>query len=122
MKFSLLLLSTLLFFGQSFAADDVVTLAYPGSREPGELVGAASSCISTAAADWHWRALAEKAALAIGWKTGAGKWTVQAPNEKCFSTGPADADGWREITGVVEAPAGAGKIAFMPSGCATQGA
>lgn len=54
-------------------------------------------------------------ALAIGWKTSEGKWTATAHNAKFFPTGPADAESWREITGLVEAPAGAGQIVFMAS-------
>ena len=57
-------------------------------------------------------------ALAIGWKTSDGKWTAQAHNAKFFPTGPADTDGWREITGLVEVPSGAGQIIFMPSAAA----
>ncbi len=52
-------------------------------------------------------------ALAIGWKTSEGKWTAYAHNAKFFPTGPADTEGWREITGLVEAPPNAGQIVFM---------
>ena len=54
-------------------------------------------------------------ALAIGWKTSDGKWTAHAHNAKLFPTGPADAEGWREITGLVEVPLGAGQLVFMAS-------
>ena len=57
-------------------------------------------------------------ALAIGWKTSDGKWTAHAHNEKFFPTGPADADGWREITGLVEAPPSAGQVVFIASAAA----
>ncbi len=56
--------------------------------------------------------------LTIGWKTSDGHWTAHAHNAKFFPSGPADADGWREITGLIEVPSGAGHIVFMASAAA----
>ena len=54
-------------------------------------------------------------ALAIHWKTSEGKWTAWAHNAMFFPTGPADAEGWHEIIGLIEAPPSAGQIVFMAS-------
>ena len=59
--------------------------------------------------------------LALGWKTGEGKWTAQARNARFFPVGSADATGWREITGLVETPRGAGQVVFMVSATAQLG-
>jgi hypothetical protein len=61
------------------------------------------------------------AALLIGWKTAAGQWTAHAHNRRFLSEGPADAEGWREVTGLVEAPASAGRLEFMPSAAGQRG-
>jgi hypothetical protein len=51
--------------------------------------------------------------LTIGWKSTDGKWTAQSSNVRLLPTGPAAADGWQEITGLVEVPRGAGQLVFM---------
>ncbi len=54
------------------------------------------------------------ASLNIGWKTAEGVWTATAQN-RCFvgSSGP-DPDGWIEIGGLVQVPASADVLVFMP--------
>jgi hypothetical protein len=52
------------------------------------------------------------ASLDIGWNTAEGKWTASAQDRSFVGDGPADAEGWREIVGLVEVPAGAGQIFF----------
>ena len=56
---------------------------------------------------------AGQGALAIRWKTADGKWTAMEHDARYFPTAPADADGWCEITGVVEVPKTAGQAVFM---------
>ncbi len=56
---------------------------------------------------------AGQGALAIRWKTSDGKWTAMQHDARFFPTTPADANGWRKITGLVEVPRGAGQAAFM---------
>ena len=58
------------------------------------------------------------ASLGIGWKTAAGAWTAQAQNRRFLGAGPADAEGWREIVGLVEAPSEAGQLVFMSAASA----
>ena len=53
------------------------------------------------------------ASLNIGWKDAAGAWTARARNRQLVGADPADAAGWREIVGLVEAPPEAGKLVFM---------
>ena len=53
------------------------------------------------------------AALSIGWKTADGKWTAHARNARFVPSAPPAADGWQEIHGLVEVPAGAGQLMFM---------
>ena len=53
------------------------------------------------------------ASLGIGWKTAEGAWTATPQNRRLAGAGPPDADGWREIVGLVEAPASAGQMVFM---------
>jgi hypothetical protein len=55
------------------------------------------------------------ASLDIGWKTADGKWTAYAQDRRFVGDRPADADGWREIVGLVEVPPGAGQISFAAS-------
>lgn len=52
-------------------------------------------------------------ALSIGWKTADAKWTAQADNARFLPSTPAAADGWQEITGLVEVPSTAGQLVFM---------
>ncbi len=51
--------------------------------------------------------------LSIGWKTLDGAWTAHSQNRRLVGTEPADATGWREIIGLVEAPPEAGQLVFM---------
>jgi hypothetical protein len=53
------------------------------------------------------------ASLNIGWKDADGAWTARARNRQLVGADPADAAGWREIVGLVEAPPEAGKLVFM---------
>jgi len=53
------------------------------------------------------------ASLIIGWKTAEGQWTAHAHNRRYVAGGPADAEGWREISGLVEVPVSAGRLQFM---------
>jgi hypothetical protein len=57
-------------------------------------------------------------ALAIGWKTGAGKWTASAHNARVVPAGPAGADGWSDIITLIEVPPTAEQIVFMASAAA----
>ncbi len=52
------------------------------------------------------------ASLDIGWKTTDGKWTAYAQDRRFVGDRAADADGWREIVGLVEVPPGAGQLSF----------
>jgi hypothetical protein len=54
-------------------------------------------------------------ALAIGWKTGAGKWTAHAQNIRIVPVGPVGADGWSEIITLIEVPPTAEQLIFMAS-------
>ena len=56
---------------------------------------------------------AGQGALAIRWKTADGKWTAMQHDARFFPTAPPDAQGWCEITGLVEVPRGAGQAVFM---------
>ena len=59
-------------------------------------------------------------ALSIGWKTADSKWTAQSYNASFVASAPPDAQGWQNITGLVEVPRGAGQIVFMTSASAQQ--
>ncbi len=61
-------------------------------------------------------------ALSIGWKTPDGKWTAHAHNARFLPSAPSAADGWQEITGLVEVPRDAGQIVFMAAASAQTGA
>lgn len=50
-------------------------------------------------------------ALSIGWKSAEVKWIAQTSNVRLLPSGPAD--GWQEITGLVEVPANAAHLMFM---------
>jgi len=51
--------------------------------------------------------------LSLGWKTAEGKWTAHARNARFVAAGAAEADGWQEITGIVEVPREASQAVFM---------
>lgn len=51
------------------------------------------------------------AALAIGWKTADGKWTAHDRNARFVAT-RTDAEGWQEISHLVEVPPDAGQLVF----------
>jgi hypothetical protein len=55
------------------------------------------------------------AGLGVGWKTADGKWTAPAEDHQFVGTGAADASGWRDIVGLVEAPSGVGQLVFTAS-------
>ena len=52
-------------------------------------------------------------ALSIGWKTSDGKWTAHAQNGRFLPSAQPAADGWQEITALVEVPSGTGQLVFM---------
>ena len=60
-------------------------------------------------------------ALSIGWKTPDGKWTAHAHNARFLPSAPLAADGWQEITGLVEVPRDAGQLVFMAAASAQTG-
>ncbi len=58
------------------------------------------------------------ASLIVGWKTASGQWTAHARNRRFVAGGPADAEGWRELFGLVEVPPSAARLQFMPAAAA----
>ena len=51
--------------------------------------------------------------LLVRWRDEAGKWMSAAHDARFFASNSTDADGWNEITGVVEVPQNAGQAVFM---------
>ncbi len=55
------------------------------------------------------------ASLSIGWKTAEGLWTATPQNRRFVGSSDPDPDGWTEVSGLVEVPASARVLVFMPS-------
>jgi hypothetical protein len=53
------------------------------------------------------------ASLNLGWKTADGQWTTRSQQARFTATTAPDADGWRDITALVEVPREAGQVVFM---------
>lgn len=53
------------------------------------------------------------ASLFLGWKTADGRWTANPQNRRLVGAGVPDAEGWREIVGLIEVPASAGQMIYM---------
>lgn len=54
-----------------------------------------------------------RSSLFVAWKAASGAWTAVPANRRLMPSGPADAQGWRTIVGMVDVPAGAAKAVFM---------
>ena len=54
-----------------------------------------------------------QAALLLRWQTADSAWTAVKSDALFLPTGPPGADGWTTVTGVVEAPAGVGRIVVL---------
>jgi hypothetical protein len=86
------------------AADAVV--GYVANTTPGALLAVRLRVKSSGAG---------LGALNIGWKTADGDWTARARNARFVPSIAPDAEGWREITAVIEVPPEAGQVIFMPA-------
>jgi len=62
------------------------------------------------------------ASLQVAWKSATDQWTAHTRGARFVPSGPPDKDGWQDLYGLVEVPAEASKLVFLPAAVGQVGA